>query len=215
MKYQRWMLRCAAIAGLLMAGTVVAVAQAGNSSAASSKQKLTQPADLNERMVRFCRERLGKRVGDGQCTALAADALAAAGAETHFKDAPASGDYVWGTLLCKLEVKDGKQSLEVSEAGKSLDKHRRTNVKAGDIIQFRDAEFHGRRGQSIYHITTHHHTAVIQQVSEDGATCKVLEQNWGDKLYVTENVYTLPDLSAGWLRVYRPLEKSSAPTAKH
>ena len=214
LKHHRCLLWCVSIAGPLLIGAVTAIAQTSDQQVDASGRKAAERLDLNERMVRFCREKLGKKVGSGQCSALADEALPAIGAERRLKDAPTSGDYVWGTLICRLEIQDGKQVFEVSDAGKSTDKRRRTNVRAGDIIQFRNAEFEGRSERGIYRKTAPHHTAVIEQLSDDGSYCKILEQNWAGKLYVTENVLCLPDLTAGWLRVYRPIEKSSAPTTK-
>ena len=115
-------------------------------------------------MLRFCREQVGKQVGNGQCAILIVEALRAAGAETRFKDTPGSGDYVWGEFVCKLEVKNGAQTLEVGDAGRSKDKRRRTDVRPGDIIQFRDAEFQGSEirpeGRYTYRASRPHHTAV-------------------------------------------------------
>ena len=180
---------------------------------ASSGQTSAPETELNERVVRFCREKVGKQVGNGQCAMLIVEALRAAGAETRFKDSPGSGDYVWGAFVCKLEVKNGVQSLEVGEAGRARDKHRRTDVRAGDILQFRDAEFQGTEirpeGRYTYRASRPHHTAVISHVSEDGASCKVLEQNYNGKLTVVESTIRLPDLTHGWLRVYRPLPKTA------
>ena len=188
-------------------------AQNSSSGSASAGQMAAQGTELNERVVRFCRERIGKQVGNGQCATLIVEALRAAGAETRFKDTPGSGDYVWGAFVCKLERINGAQSLEVGDAGRSKDKRRRTDVRPGDIIQFRDAEFQGTEirpeGRYTYRTSRPHHTAVISHVSEDGASCKLLEQNYNNKITVVESTLRLPELTHGWLRVYRPVAKSA------
>lgn len=74
------------------------------------------------------------KVGNGQCTSLAVEALAAAGARGMGRDFPKRGDYVWGEQVALLEYDHravaGLESL--------------TKVKPGHIIQFRNARLAGR-----------------------------------------------------------------------
>ncbi|HLK60785.1 MAG TPA: hypothetical protein VKU00_29750, partial [Chthonomonadaceae bacterium] len=51
---------------------------------------------LREAVLRFCRQRVGVQVGDGECGTLVIQALASAGARPRQADFPESGDYVWG-----------------------------------------------------------------------------------------------------------------------
>src|SRR5262245_21665608 len=75
---------------------------------------------LNAKVEGFARSNLGKPVGDGICITLAIEALREAGARgATFRGT--NGDFTWGELV--PEFKD---------------------VLPGDILQFRDAVFHGK-----------------------------------------------------------------------
>jgi hypothetical protein len=84
-------------------------------------------ADVNDRIVEFCKQNKEKPVGDGDCYDLAKFALNAAGAKPQFRnpDYPAKGDYVWGQLALLLEAteKGPKRTGKVSD------------IKPGDVIQ--------------------------------------------------------------------------------
>lgn len=113
--------------------------------------------ELNRLVLEFCRDRLGQTVGNGECTMLAHDALRAAGAQ-RFGWAR-SGDYVWGT-----PVESFAEALP------------------GDVLQFRDAVFAGRRELSgsrwmSWHYEYPHHTAVVAAVRGGGREVVVLHQN--------------------------------------
>jgi len=82
-------------------------------------------------VVAFCRTHQGKKVGDGQCWALADEAMKSAG-----KSRPGSDMRVWGRV--------------VDPAWES--------VLAGDIIEFENARFRDAR---MTVITGSHHTAVV------------------------------------------------------
>ena len=64
---------------------------------------------INDKIVQYCKENVGAKVGDGQCSALAHVAFTQAGAKLEFKDQPNKGDYVWGKLVYTLEVVDNVQ----------------------------------------------------------------------------------------------------------
>ena len=119
MKYERHLLHGIVTAASLILGLMASATMIRNPSLHPSGQKSARYGDLNERMVRFCRYRLGKMVGSGQCADLTAMALPAIGAAAEFKDSPADGDYVWGALVSKLEVRNGRKIVEASSAGKS------------------------------------------------------------------------------------------------
>ena len=76
---------------------------------------------MNEKVVEFARTNVGKQVGDGVCTSLAVEALRAAQAR-RFPFSDREGDWIWGE-----EVPSFKEALP------------------GDILQFRDAVFQGKR----------------------------------------------------------------------
>ncbi len=156
---------------------------------------------INARIAEFCKENLNKKVGDGDCYDLAQHALAAAGARPEFKykNYPNKGDYVWGEQLVLLEVESGKQKL----TGKLKD------IQAGDVIQFRDTKFAGKKanGKGTYTLAFSHHTAVVGEAEAGGKVVKIYHQNMGGKKETLPGALTLEHLSEGWIRVYRPNPK--------
>ena len=125
-----------------------------------------EPADargsrgsLGTQIVQFAQNRLGRRVGDGECFALADQALRGAGAKSaaDFGSVSAEADYVWGTAV-------------------SL-----TNVQPGDIVQFRDYQYTRREDDDDgawreNSESRPHHTAIV--VSNDGnGQLTLIEQN--------------------------------------
>jgi hypothetical protein len=156
---------------------------------------------VSEQIVQFCRENKDKQVGDGDCYDLAKYALSTAGARPQFRnpDYPEKGDYVWGDLVLYLEVTE----TGPRRTGEGKD------VRPGDVIQFRDAKWEGKRpgGKGQYSMTFTHHTAVVSAVENDGKLVRIYHQNFGGKKVVTEAQLRLDDLKAGWIRVYRPIPK--------
>lgn len=200
-----------ALAVPVMAIAIAGAARAQTTRAGASKTASALPP-LNAAVVRFCTARLDAVVGDGQCTALADAALTAAGAARRSGVSPGSGDYVWGQLVCILEVQNGRQVLGVGPAAHSGAGYR-ADVKPGDIIQFRSVQFRTAWTQgSRYGWSTRsypHHTAVVESVSADGRNCKVFEQNVNGVHSIAETQLCLADMVAGWIRVYRP-ERAAA-----
>ncbi len=185
------------------------------SDSASAPRTQAQPAEtpipaLNTRLLQFCKVRLGQTVGSGECADLVEQGIEAIGAHPRGADYPNSGDYVWGVLVCSVQAINGQHITEIGAAGDN------GKVKPGDVIQFRDALFQGRIPHGTYWVRLDHHTAVVEKVSDDGASCQVLEQNSNGRRYVIESTLNIPDLRAGWLRVYRPaplVEAAAAPEA--
>lgn len=155
-----------------------------------------EPTGLNATVVKFCKEHMGKTVGNGECASLVSEAFKTAGAKPHylFKEAPNPTDYVWGELVYTLESKAG--ILEEKRASVM-------SLQAGDILQLRDVRFVGKTGFMTYP----HHTSVVLDVNEKAKTLTVLEQNVNGKRYVMEATYHLGDLKAGWIRAYRPVAR--------
>jgi hypothetical protein len=155
------------------------------------------PADdtaLNDKVLQFARDHMGEKVGDGQCTSLAVEALRSAGAKVDpFRD---DGNFVWGRQLEALK-----------------------DAKPGDVLQFRDAVFRTRRrlpggGIQISRSSYPHHTAIVAEV-KGKASAKVLvilHQNYEApgqdkalKQTVQRGTLYLADLQkGGWIRAYRP-----------
>jgi hypothetical protein len=182
---------------LLLAGGLSASAQQTKGKKGKEKE---EKLPLNEAVVAFCKANLGKQVGEGECAHLAGAAFKEAGAKPHreFPDKPNEGDYVWGELVFGMEFKNGKGSIEGSP----------TKIRPGDVVQYRDAKFAGRRPTGgTYSSSAAHHTAVVSGVSPDGKVITILQQNTNGKRFVTEDVQVLTDMQAGWMKVYRPVAK--------
>ncbi len=159
------------------------------------------PDDLGAKVIKSAKESIGKKVGDGECAALAVAALEAAGAKTtvDFGVSGETGDYEWGTLVEKY-----------------------ADVKPGDIIQFRDVKIvtktvtnvpGGGTRTSTATQTMGQHTAIIS-VNLGKGKFKVLEQNAGpatddDKLRKTvrESDLDLGGKTEGKVWIYRPVKK--------
>lgn len=173
-------------------GAVAVVLAAGLAAA-------DEPATVNEKVLAFAKGKLGEQVGNGECWTLAHEAVRAAGAKSSgaYKDSPAKGDYVWGEPVYAGGFENGKAFVERPRAG--------LKPAPGDIVQFRDAKFEGKRpGGGTYSATATHHTAIISGVGKDGGRWAVLHQNHNGKKSVIEGTLVLGDLRAGWVRVYRP-----------
>jgi len=156
---------------------------------------------LGERIVVFCKLNKDKKVGDGDCYDLAQHALAAAGARPEFKNRnyPNKGDYVWGIPVLFFEVNDSG----LKRAGRVKD------VQPGDVIQFRDTKFEGKKssGGGSYTLKFSHHTAIASAVENDGKEIRIYHQNFGGKKFVLEGSITPEHLQSGWIRIYRPTPK--------
>ena len=154
---------------------------------------------LNQKILQFCKKSIGKKVGDGQCADLAYQALVVSGAESpdDFRDNPAPGDYVWGELVYGHKIQDGKH-METGD---------RKQVRPGDVIQMRDVVIEHEEDTDEYvtkeTIDADHHTAVVSDVSENGMTYKVIEQNANEVPTVTTGELHLSDMKSGYLLVYR------------
>ncbi|RYX81200.1 CHAP domain-containing protein [bacterium] len=158
--------------------------------------------NLNAALVRFCRSNLGRKIGNGQCSELVVWGLPTIGARLDFNNQ-------WGTPVCNYIATNGRQYLQLAPAGKTRGNPRKANLKAGDIIQYENVKFERRwNGGNSYSFQDYpHHTSVIEQVSRDGNTLKVLEQNVNNTQFVVETVLYLPDQTQGVLRVSRPLAR--------
>ena len=114
-----------------------------------------------DQVVNFARDRIGQRVGSGECFDLADQALRNAGAKSaaDFGVVTPDADYVWGN---QVHLSD---------------------VHSGDIIQFRNYRY-DRTIETDTSINTDfqerpHHTAIVERVDASGAFT-VLEQNVPD-----------------------------------
>jgi len=164
-------------------------------------QKKPEPLPpLNEKVFEFAKANLGKPVGDGICITLAVEALQEAGARrASFRDR--KGDYEWGEL-----VPDLKDALP------------------GDILQFRDAVFHGQRSlgrgrTTRWHQEYPHHTAIVAKVEHEGKLITIYHQNVtikgkgeSEKGNVQEGELRMESLQkGGWVKAYRPVPAEKVP----
>jgi hypothetical protein len=148
---------------------------------------------LNQKVIDFVRSKTGQKVSNGECTNLAVEALRGAGARLYGFDP--GGDFVWG---------------------RPVDSFR--DALPGDILQFRDAVFQGkkwvtRRRWVSWHYEYPHHTAVVAEVRDAGREVTVLHQNVGPqgatdaaKKVVREDTIRTDSLQKGgrvW--IYRPV----------
>ena len=149
---------------------------------------------LNAKVEAFTRSHLGRPVGDGICMTLAVEALQAAGARGPSFDDP-NGDYTWGEPVPSIK-----------------------DALPGDILQFRDAVFQGkratgRRSWTTWHDEYAHHTAVVAKVSADGKLVTIHHQNVArngqdeaTKGNVQEGLLRMDSLQkGGWVKAYRPV----------
>jgi hypothetical protein len=178
---------------LLAIGVATSLAAA---QAPASGKKPSAPATLpplNQKVVEFAREQVGKKVGSGECTSLAVAALKHAGAR-RFRGDP-SGDFVWGRPVPAFK-----------------------DALPGDVLQFRDAVFQGKRWLTgrrwtSWHQEYPHHTAIVAEVRDGGREVSVLHQNVGKpgtdekaKRIVQEDAIRPGSLQkGGQVWIYRPV----------
>jgi hypothetical protein len=158
------------------------------------KADLPGDNEIGEKVVQFCKDNMGKMIGDGECGTLAVKAMEAAGAKPFhmYKENPGNGDFVWGEPVYALEFKDGKRKRDPADG----------KARPGDVVQYRDAVFRG--ASSIF--LAQHHTAVVAEVKPNGVLI-VYEQNIAGKKEVARSTLRTNELAGGWIRVYRPVGK--------
>jgi hypothetical protein len=144
---------------------------------------------MNEQVVEYARSKLGERVGDGECSSLAAEALRHAGAKVRRGDQGS-----WGEEL------------------KSL-----LDAKPGDILQFEGAafshtSFRDDGAKFTQMMLFPHHTAIVARVRKRGAkpVLVVLHQNVGETKVVQEWTINIADKKRGTVKLYRPVARESA-----
>ena len=148
-----------------------------------------EPDSLNDKVVAFCKQHLDQQVGNGECAALAFQALKTAGAKTRAgPDFPAERDYVWRKLIYTIEA----ATEGIKTTGELGD------IRPGDIIQYRNTRF----------ITAQfaHHTSVVAKVEEKARNLQVYQQNIAGRRFVSGGLVRLNNLKEGYMRIYRPLK---------
>jgi uncharacterized protein YkwD len=156
------------------------------------------------RVLSYCFEHQGEKVGNGECSTLVEKAFRVARAQ-RFPPFGIGADYVWGNLVATITPMN-------AVAG---------NVQPGDILQLHDTLFQIRNADgSIVTSGAPRHTAVVAQVTDNGRSITVLQQNAGgpnvteeQKRRVQAAVYPLASLRNGWIKAYRPVPLPSATIA--
>ena len=157
------------------------------------------PSALNTRVVEFARSKIGQKVGDGECSALAAEALRAAGAKVS------RGSTGWGEPLPSLK-----------------------DARPGDILQFENAvfvhtEFTPEGALLTVNFRFPHHTAIVTGVRKrrKGNLLTVLHQNAGvdggsdaERKLVQQWVVNLAEQRKGTVKAYRPVPDDSRERTK-
>lgn len=146
-------------------------------------------------MVTYLTGKVGARVGSGEAPDLASEALRVGGAEFYQGDLgddfPGDGDKVWGTLVKTIQITDGVWS----------DSNPGSACQPGDVMQF--------GGNAVIDTTAYpaNFTAVVNTVNAFGRPGSVFQQNLGNIRTVQTAVIHVKRLTAGWIRIYRPITR--------
>lgn len=136
--------------------------------------------ELNVKVLKFAEEQKGKKVGDGECWTLAADALTKAGAQ-----------------------RPGIDDVPVYEFGNKLNTD--DEVFPGDVVQFEKVKFARKTKNEFYEQTMPRHTAIVAKVK--GKKLTLLHQNFGGKQTVEMGAVDLADHKEGTIEFFRPRRK--------
>ncbi len=143
-------------------------------------------------MVTYLQGQLNKRVGGGECSHLAIEALRVGGGEFVASDLgtdnPDAGDLVWGSRVARIS----------SSSSDNSDQDRW--CRPGDVIQFSSAEF----DVIVY---PKQFTAVVATVNDNGRPDSVFQQNFDGNRIVQQVTIDTNQLTSGWLRIYRPIAR--------
>ena len=147
---------------------------------------------IGSSMVTFLNGKLSTRLGGGECAHMATEALRVGGGEFYATDlgadSPATGDYVWGTLV-----------TTISFSTVWADSNPTSACLVGDVIQYGAGT---KIGTATY---TARHTSVVQTVNTTkNRPTAVYQQNFGSVRTVKSATIDVTQLTAGWIRIYRP-----------
>lgn len=152
---------------------------------------------INNAIVTYLQNRVGSQIGSGECANVASESLRVAGGEfiTSLigKDYPNSGDYVWGREIAWINVTNG--IIVGSGNGET--------PRAGDVIQYRNVKLSNKASYP-------HHTSVVAAAGMGGTPTEVFEQNIGGKRVLMRTRIDFNTMTAGWIRIYRPISKINA-----
>jgi hypothetical protein len=142
-------------------------------------------AQFGENVARWAEAKMNQQVGDGECWTLAKQAI-----EQGTQGAAMSSiGYIHGDLIYQ-QIATQRGLV-------------REEIRRGDIMQFTEAKFESRSpaGMSYASAGNPGHTSVVSGVS--GNVIYVVHQNSGGVKRVQQGTYTLEDMVAGEVKVYR------------
>lgn len=150
---------------------------------------------IGANMATYLKSALNTRVGGGECSQMATEALRVSGGEFVASDlgadSPSTGDYLWGTLV-----------TVISYSNKTWSDSNKTNLcLVGDVIQYNSAVFTYSTGT----VSASHHTAVVAAVNTAGRPTSIYQQNFNNVRTVQQATIDTTKLTAGWIRIYRPI----------
>ena len=164
---------------------------------------VVQAQTLNQKVVNYLNSKVGVRCGGGECAHAASEALRVAGGEfitsLYAADSPAAGDYVWGTLIKKVEYSNSRWT----------DSSPTAKAQPGDILQY----YNTKLVSGTVTLIAARHTSIVAAVDTAGMPTLVYEQNMSGIRTVRKNAIDLKTLknnntaSAGWVRIYRPVAR--------
>jgi len=149
-------------------------------------------------MVSYLNAQLNNRLGGGEASHLATEALRVSGGEFYpgdlGADFPGDGDKVWGTLVTVISITDSGWT----------DSNPDNTCQSGDVLQF--------GGSAVIGETTYpaQFTAVVKSVNGSSRPSTVFVQNKSQVRTVQSSSINVKRLSAGWIRIYRPVTRVDA-----
>lgn len=152
------------------------------SSAAPTAVTVRAATSLGQQVASYLTSKMGTRIGGGECSHMAIEALRVSGAKfIRWYESPPVAELTRGSQV----------------AGKRF--------QVGDIVQFENAAFSNGR-------FTRHHTQVVAAVDGNGRITKVFEQNVGGNRTVRRNnAVDLTKLTGGTVTIYRPTPRVDQP----
>ncbi len=155
---------------------------------------------IGESMVTFLDSKINTRLGGGECSHMATEALRVSGGEFFPGDLganfPGAGDLVWGKLVTVISYSNKL----------TTDSAPTVAVLPGDIIQYCSS---AKIGTSSFPKC---HTSVVRTVNTALASrpTAVFQQNFGGVRTVKVASIDVTKLTAGSLRIYRPISRITA-----
>jgi hypothetical protein len=181
---------------------VVAAVLAAQFFVTARARAADEPKDLGDRIVDYCKDHKGKRVGNGQCTSFVMAALLASGAKPHGwgddrREPPKRGEFNWGELFYTVQRNGGSEDFKWT--GKFED------IRPGDIVQFYNVELAGSTESAAYTLQARHHSAIVYRVDQQNGLLKIFHQNYNGNQTVVLNQLRMADLQQGRFSIYHPL----------